>query len=77
MADKESLRGATLEVDAGLWVVSGEAFELRPGTGVDLDSWGGKLSEFFAEVLAVKSESSCTALSEFINETYNLILLLP
>jgi hypothetical protein len=37
MAEKESLGGATLEVDAGLWVVSGEAFELWPGAGVDLD----------------------------------------
>lgn len=39
MADRESVGGATLEVDAGLWVVSGEAFELWPGAGVDLDSW--------------------------------------
>jgi len=39
MADKERLGAATLEVDAGLWVISGEAFELGPGAGVDLDEW--------------------------------------
>lgn len=76
MADKESLGwrypGSGYRTLDGLWqgVRALARCGRRPG-------WlGGKLSEFFAEVLAVKPEDSCTTLSKFTKEPYNLSLLL-